>query len=196
MAVHISYDAASDTLFSDIAACLHQKGRAFVALDGMAASGKTTLADTLAVRFSDIAIAHMDDFFLPIEKREAASKTLANADIDRVLNEVLLPLSRGQCASYRPFVCHPQPCFLDPVSISGCCPIVIVEGAYCLHPMLWDLYDIRAVVTIAPDQQRSRILKRNGEKMLTRFVSEWIPLENRHIAARSLLSRCDLVIES
>ena len=186
MPVHIRYDDAESVLFSQIHTCLRTKGRAFIALDGMAASGKTTLASALAARFEDVAVIHMDDFFLPAEKRGTVSQTLANADIERVLNDVLLPLSHGQHAAYRPFVCHPQPRFLDPVCIDGSCPVVIVEGAYCLHPDLWALYDLRDVVTIAPKQQQARILKRNGQAMLSRFVSEWIPLENRHIAVRKI----------
>lgn len=196
MPVHIRYDDAESVLFSHIQACLRTKGRALIALDGMAASGKTTLAGALAARFEDVAVVHMDDFFLPAEKRGTVSESLANADIERVLNDVLLPLSRGQRAAYRPFICHPQPQFLDPIFIDERCPVVIVEGAYCLHPDLWALYDLRAVVTIAPEQQQARILKRNGQAMLGRFISEWIPLENRHIAARSLLTRCDLVLEA
>ena len=35
-----------------------------IAVDGMAASGKTTLAGLLAQRL-DAAVVHMDDFFLP-----------------------------------------------------------------------------------------------------------------------------------
>lgn len=196
MPVHIRYDDAENVLFSHICTCLRTKQRVRIALDGMSASGKTTLANALAARFDSAAVIHMDDFFLPGEKRGTVCQTLANADIQRVLNDVLLPLSRQQRAVYRPFVCHPQSRFLDPISIDGCCSVVIVEGAYCLHPDLWPLYDLRVVVTIAPKKQQARILKRNGQPMLGRFISEWIPMENRHIAARSLLTRCDFVLDA
>ena len=173
-----------------------QKGRAFVALDGMAASGKTTLAAQLAALLPGCAILHMDDFFLPQALRDAgyAAREIANSDVGRVLGEVLAPLARGEEAVYRPYVHHPTPAFLPPVRIARDCPAVIVEGAYSLHPALFDLYDLRALMCVSAQTQRERILARNGEALLSRFLSEWIPLENRHIAARALEKRCDAVI--
>ena len=72
---------------------------------------------------------------------------------------------------------------------------VIVEGAYSLHPLLADRYDLRVVMTIGADTQRARIRARNGEAMLARFENEWIPLENRHIRVHRLLERCDVRID-
>lgn len=179
-----------------IARQIDEQGRAFVALDGMAASGKTTLAAQLAASVPDCAVVHMDDFFLPQDKRDAgyAAREIANSDIDRVLSEVLLPLSRGEEAVYRPYVHHPKPAFLPPVRIAAQCRALIVEGAYSLHPKLFDLYDLRLLMTVSAETQRARILARNGEAMLSRFLCEWIPLENRHIAARELCRRCDAII--
>ena len=172
------------------------RGRALGAIDGMAASGKTTLAAALCASVPGCAVVHMDDFFLPQDKRDAgyAAREIANSDIGRVLREVLLPLSRGEEAVYRPYVHHPEPAFLPPVRIAPGCPAVIVEGAYSLHPRLFELYDLRVLMSVSPETQRARILARNGEAMLSRFLSEWVPLENRHIAARELQTRCDAIL--
>lgn len=179
-----------------IRAILKNKPRALIAIDGMAASGKTTLAHALARRFPSCAVVHMDDFTVPFEDRYPGyfDKTLSNADIARFDREVLAPLARGEAASYRPYVCHPEPGFLAPVIIPADCAVVIVEGAYCLHPDLFDRYDLCALSLIDPKKQHERILLRNGPTQLERFVSAWIPMENRHIASRRLKERCDLVI--
>ncbi len=58
---------SSSALESRIAALLAQKPRVLIALDGMSASGKTTLAAALAGRFSSCAVVHMDDFTIPFE---------------------------------------------------------------------------------------------------------------------------------
>lgn len=179
-----------------IRAIVANKPRAFVAIDGMAASGKTTLACDLAQRFSSSAVIHMDDFTVPFENRYPGyfEKTLSNADISRFDREVLMPLSRGKEAVYRPYVCHPEPGFLAPVTIPADCAVVIVEGAYCLHPSLFDRYDLRVLSLIDADLQKARISNRNGPSQLERFVSTWIPMENRHIAERRLCETCDLII--
>ncbi|MBQ7887506.1 MAG: phosphoribulokinase [Clostridia bacterium] len=186
------------TLESAIRAILKEKPRVIAAIDGMAASGKTTLAGELAARFSSCAVVHMDDFTVPFEDRhpDYFEDTLSNADIARFDREVLLPLLRGEDVRYRPYRCHPDPGFGDPVVIPASCAVVIVEGAYCLHPDLFDRYDLRVLWLIDEKMQRERILRRNGPAQLERFISQWIPMENRHIQARRLKEACDLVITS
>ena len=72
--------------------------------------------------------------------------------------------------------------------------LVIVEGAYCLHPLLFERYDLRVLCTVSPEGQRGRILARNGGAQLERFERLWIPMENRHIQAHDLAARCDLTL--
>jgi len=176
---------------------LNRQPRALIAIDGMAASGKTTLAKALSSRFSSCAIVHMDDFTMPFEARYPGyfENTLSTADVARFDREVLSPLLCGEAAVYRPYRCHPVPGFLAPVRVAAGTRLIIVEGAYCLHPALCDRYDLRVLMTIPSALQQERIRARNGEAQLQHFLTSWIPMENRHIQARSLRSRCDLVIE-
>ena len=183
-------------LESRIEAILRAKGRALVAIDGMAASGKTTLASALEGRFESSAVVHMDDFTIPFEDRAPGyfEAQLSNADVERFDSEVLSPLRAGHAARYRPYVCHPVPGFLAPVTVSADARVVIVAGAYCLHPRLFDRYDLRVLSVIEADVQRARILARNGEAQLSHFLSLWIPMENRHIEAHNLRRLCDLTL--
>ena len=58
-----------DRLKDNIWTLLQEKGgRAVIAIDGMAASGKSNLAARLAEEL-DGCVIHMDDFFLPPELR-------------------------------------------------------------------------------------------------------------------------------
>ena len=192
----IAPEQALRSLQSAIEAIIGRKGRALVALDGMAASGKTTLSGQLARAIDGCFVVHMDDFFLPQDKRtrEYYDRTLAWADVERVQDEVLAPLRRGEEAVYRPYVHHPKPRFLPPVRIAKDARAVIVEGAYALNPALFSSYDLRALMCVSPGTQRERILARNGQAMLSRFLSEWIPMENRHIEANALCERADVII--
>jgi len=187
---------ACASLAARLDALLGQKARVIVGIDGMAASGKTTLAAALASRFERSAVVHMDDFTIPFEDRAPGyfDRLLANADVARFDREVLSPLLSGHDAVYRPYICHPEPGFLAPVCVSADTHLVIVEGAYCLHDQLFDRYDLTVLSLIDPDIQRERILARNGRAQLARFASLWIPMENRHIASRNLRSRCDLTL--
>ena len=51
-------------------------------------------------------------------------------------------------------------------------------------------------IDITEDEQRARILKRNGERMLAMFVSRWIPMEHRYFEAYSIFEHADLVLGS
>ena len=81
------------------------------ALDGRCASGKTTLASALREAVG-CGVIHMDDFFLRPEQRteERLSQPGGNVDRERFLQEVLLPLKRGESFSYRPYDCRTH-CF-------------------------------------------------------------------------------------
>ena len=55
-------------MIEQIKQLLKEKEYVVIAIDGCAASGKTTLAKKLSNMFS-ASVIHMDDFFLPLEKR-------------------------------------------------------------------------------------------------------------------------------
>ena len=72
--------------------------------------------------------------------------------------------------------------------------VVIVEGAYSLHPALRDAYDLKVFLSVDAPTQRARILARNGEKMLQRFLKQWIPLENVYFEACAVRDCCDIIL--
>ena len=83
---------------------LAEKSRVIAALEGGSAAGKTTLAALLAKIYPGCNVFHMDDFFLRPEQRTEArlAEPGGNVDYERFLEEVLLPLRRGETVQYRP----------------------------------------------------------------------------------------------
>ena len=158
---------------------LAQKGKLIVAIEGRCASGKTTLAAQLQAHYG-CNVVHMDEFFLRPEQRtpERFAMPGENVDHERFLSEVLLPLSRGEKVTYRPFRCDLQQ-LADPVTLARH-PLTIVEGSYSFHHNLRDLYDLRIFLQIDPQTQMERILRRNGAEMAEVFRTRWIPLEETY----------------
>mgnify|MGYP002508335113 FL=1 len=169
-------------------------GRAVVALDGRCASGKTTLAARLA-RERGWSVVHMDHFFLRPEQRtpQRYAQPGGNVDHERFLEEVLLPLRRGERPVYRPFDCHAQ-ALRPPIALEPG-PVVLVEGSYACHPALWEHYDLRAFLTVNPALQLERIRAREGEEQARTFQERWIPLEERYFSACGVEARCDYRLE-
>lgn len=172
---------------------LARSPRLIIALDGRCGSGKTTLAGELVRRYG-WGVVHMDHFFLRPAQRTSQRYAAPGENIDheRFLEEVLLPLERGELQSYRPFDCHALD-FGPSVPVAPA-PVTVVEGSYACHFTLWNFYGLRVFLTVAGEKQLRRVVARNGAEALTAFRDRWIPLEEAYIAAQKLEERCDYMI--
>ena len=155
-----------------------------VSIDGRCASGKTTLANELCKEL-DATIVSMDDFFLPPSLRSQARFNEAGGNIhyERFAEEVLPFLASGEAFSYNIFDCR----VMDyngkrevPAS-----PWRIVEGTYSHHPFFGDYADFKFFLSVDAQEQKERILRRNGADMLKMFVDKWIPLEEEYFKSLS-----------
>ena len=164
-----------------------------LAIEGGSASGKTTLGQILAERYG-CTVFHMDDFYLRPEQRTASrfAEPGGNVDRERFLEEVLLPLRRGEKIFYRRFDCATMQ-LRKPIEIVPGKPVV-TEGAYSMHPELAPYYDLSVFLDISPELQRDRISHRNTPEKAKRFFTEWIPMEQAYFAAFDIPARCTLRI--
>lgn len=157
-------------------------GGKVIAIDGRAASGKTTLADKLSQVLNADPI-RMDDFFLPPPLRTPKRLEEAGGNIhyERFCDEVLPNLKGKDRFSYGVFDCG----IMD-ISWKreiGESEWRIVEGSYSHHPKFGDYADLRVFCSVSRDEQMRRIIIRNGEKMASRFKNEWIPMEEKYFDA-------------
>ena len=170
------------------------KPQVLLAIDGGSASGKTTLASWLE-KIYGCQVFHMDDFFLRPQQRtaERLAEPGGNVDRERFYEEVLLPLTQGRTVQYRRYDCQTQtvggPVNIRPGALN------VVEGAYSMHPMLADSYDLSAFLRVPPEVQHARVLARNGPEIGERFFTRWIPLEQRYFDALDPAGRCDILLE-
>lgn len=167
-------------------------GTTLVAIEGRCASGKSTLAARLSEHYG-CPVIHMDEFFLRPEQRttERYATPGENIDHERFLEEVLLPLRRGQAVTYRPFDCQTQQ--LSPAITLPASPTYLIEGSYSCHPALRNHYDLRLFLTVEPEEQMRRIILRNGLDYAQVFRDHWIPLEEAYFAACGVENCCDSV---
>ena len=173
---------------ADILTQLETRGRVIAAIDGRCGAGKTTLARALGAEYGWSVIS-LDDFFLRPEQRSPARYAAPgeNVDHERFLSEVLLPLTRGEPVTYRPFDCVKM-ILGTPVAVPES-PVTLIEGSYALHPALFPHYHVTAFLDVAPEEQLRRIAARSPDR-LEAFQTRWIPLEERYIAALRPDLRC------
>lgn len=163
-----------------------------VAIDGMSGSGKTTLGHLLQETFPESNLFHMDDYFLQPHQRtpERLAEVGGNVNYERFKDEILLHLADRNGLTYKKYDCCTQT--LSNGIWVPWRPLVIIEGAYSQHPYFGDIYDLRLFCEITKEEQRSRILKRNGTELLKRFENEWIPKENQYFERYGIKAKSGL----
>lgn len=161
------------------------KPRLLVTLDGPCCGGKTTMAEMLS-RVLDAAVIHMDDFYVPHAQKTAERLSMpgGNADVERLCSELLEPwLMHGE-AAYRPYCCR-EDRLLDPISIPAR-KVTVIEGCYSNLPAIRSHADVRLFLRIDADEQRQRLLMREGAAGVPAFERRWLPLEQAYFTAYSL----------
>lgn len=165
-----------------------------VAIDGNCGAGKSSLANLIAGVY-DCYVFHMDDFFLRPELRtpERLEVPGGNIDYERFASEIIAGIKSGATFSYRKYDCKlaelGRPVTVRPKTIN------IIEGSYSMHPRLIDYYDLKIFLNISEGEQKKR-LKQRSVSMFERFISEWIPLEEKYFREFRIEEKSDLVYNS
>ncbi len=194
-----SLDGAVSELTDAVRMLLSERSRVTVAIDGRAGAGKTTLAGAFVSSLKEqadapsVTLIGCDGFFLPPEKRTPLrlEEIGGNMERERLLDEVLLPLSKGQNGIYSGFDCHTLT-YSEPIELLPTA-LTVVEGSYAHHPDLIGFYDLKVFLDVEEEVQRERIIRRNKERA-TLFFKKWIPMEELYFAAFSVKEHADLLI--
>ena len=151
-----------------------------IAIDGNCGSGKTTLGNALAKELN-ASLFHMDDFFLQPHQRttERLAEPGGNVDYERFKEEILDHITDTDGVTFRPFDCHAWKLADETVTLPYS-DVVIVEGSYSHHPYFKDRYDVKIFLEISPEEQKKRIIARDGEAIWPMFETKWIPMENTY----------------
>lgn len=190
--VHARYIALLPVL--ELLARLPQgEGAQVIAIDGRAASGKTTLAKALS-QVLDAGVIHMDDFFLPPALRtpQRLQEPGGNVHHERFAAEVLPWLKQTAAFAYTRFDCAVME--LGERRQVAASPWRIVEGSYSCHPALGAYMDVRLFCDVDPAEQMCRVTLRDGAEMAERFANEWIPMEESYFTAFAVAERAALTL--
>lgn len=170
-------------------------GARVVAIDGRAAAGKSTLAGLLA-QVTGAGLVHMDDFFLPPELRTPERLALPGGNVhhERFAAQVLPRLRCREAFSYPVWDCG-RAAFGGDRTVDAS-PWRVVEGSYAQHPVFGDYADLRVFCTVSPEEQRARLLRREGPDYTKVFESLWIPLEEAYLSSFAVPDHADLTVEN
>ena len=165
----------------------------FIVIDGRCGTGKTTFAERLAAKLH-APVIHVDDFYLPKEKRtpERMEKCGGNIDSERFCAEVMIPLQNGEPFSYRPYDCGKGE-LCSPVNVpeSKAC---IIEGTYSY--LLCPDSRITVFVTATAEEQIARLSLRESAEKLEMFRKIWIPREEKYFETFDVCDKCNYIYDT
>jgi uridine kinase len=166
-----------------------------VAIDGMGASGKSTLAAALARALPGrLAVVHGDDFYGP-EGRDWRSWSPQQGyegyfDHIRLEEQVLQPLIRGEPARFQRYDWSTNELaeWVE-VAPNG---LVLVEGVYLLRARLRQFWDLSIYVHTPRRTRLSRAYER-GEND-SGWIEKWSAAEDYYEAAEAPAQSADLIV--
>ncbi|MBQ9264436.1 MAG: hypothetical protein IJ189_09585 [Clostridia bacterium] len=163
-----------------------------VAIEGGAATGKSTLAAQLSAHFQAPVIP-MDDFFLPPALRtpKRYAEKGGNIHYERFDAQVATPLRAGAPVCYQVYDCHHDRISQTRTISPG--RLLLIEGVYSLHPRYRDIYDLRLFLRTTAATQDAR-LRARGDGLYQRFQSTWLPLEKAYFDSEDWPRLCDAIL--
>ena len=165
-----------------------------VAIDGNSAAGKSSLTTLLRSVYSCNTFS-MDDFFLrPVQRtKKRFEEPGGNIDYERFDIEIIETLKSGKPFSFRPYNCQTTE-LSEPVPVNPN-QLNVIEGVYSMHPRFIGAYDIKVFMSVSEAEQRRRLSERSAD-LYERFMSEWIPMENKYFDYYNIADKCDFVFSS
>ena len=173
------------------------EGRTFlIGVDGGAGAGKTTftcwLSATLESTAPPVSCVHVDSFFRPSAERRSDLAVIADLDWERLRDQVLSPLRRGDPARFQIYE-WPEDRAERWVTI-GAGGVLIVDGIASTRRELYATYDLRTWLACPQDVRVQRLLSRGDTSKAE--VEHWLPSEHAFIAADDPESRAHIVIDT
>jgi uridine kinase len=176
-------------------------GRAMLvgAIDGGAGAGKSTLAKGARDRFGRVSILRADHFFRPLNEYPAARLPPHEAyqlyfPWERMRDEALLPLRRGQTAHYQRYDWETDR-LNEWVTVEPN-EVILIEGVYATRPELRPVIDIAVFVDTPRDERRKRMLARGHLRndIGNDWLAPWMAAEDWYFANVRPAEHADLVV--
>jgi uridine kinase len=158
-----------------------------VAIDGPSGAGKTWFADRLA-KVLDAPVIHTDELLNGWDDQFTFW--------DRLEEQVLDPLRRGQTAEYRRFLWHRGEFGGVPVRIEPA-PVVLMEGVSSARRAIRAELSFTVFVAAPSDLRLRRALARDGDDSVAfrAYLERWRTREDEHFAAERTAEYADVLVD-
>jgi uridine kinase len=144
-----------------------------VSIDGVAGSGKTTLAQRIQNDLTEVEIIHMDDLY------DGWTNPLSTPLSTRIANQILTPYIDGMPTKYKKYNWFLEK-FDEEVSVIPT-KYLILEGVGSGQKALRHLVNISIWIEFNPQLGFERVIKRDGEK-IRKHMLDFLIVQDKHFS--------------
>lgn len=167
-------------------------GTVLVGIDGFGGSGKSTIAEALRSRLGDAVVVSLDDFIVKDHIDDDSWERVW--DRERLLVQVLVPVSQGLIARYQPLDWASNE--LGEERVFEADGFLIVEGITALHPDLRAQYDYRIWIDAPIEAARTRGAARDAGHENEARWEHWSQNDLAYAATHRPREHADAIIEN
>lgn len=179
--------------------------RTLVAVDGVDASGKTTLADALAAAVAPrraVVRASVDAFHRPREERYRRGRTSPEGcyhdtfDHAALRDRLLAPFrDGGACVTAAFDHIRDRPAPADPVHAAGDA-VLVVDGVFLQRPELDVGWHLVVHLRVPDEEVLRRAACRDGEDALAMYRQRYLPAQRRYETECTPAERAHVVLDN
>lgn len=167
-----------------------------IGIDGMAGSGKTTLAMQLHQHIPSSAIVSLDNFYLSMSACQFQCLNperdyKSHFDWKRLRDSVLEPLIRNTRALYQQYDWSTNT-YGDWLTVEPR-RVVFLEGVYSTRRELRSYFNLTLYVETSLDTRYSRIINRKYKDIS--WLDRWIAMENWYESYEQPTEQADLIVQ-
>lgn len=171
--------------------------RYLIGIDGLGASGKSTIAHELASMRKDISVIHVDEFYLPKSERSAGiiegQAVSPDFDWDRLDGQVFQAVARGLLVKYQRYDWRAD-VWGEWIEIPESNWIIIV-GVYALQSRFFPYYDYSIWCEVPKEIRMKRMIEREGKVVAKEWEAKWLPREENYLVIEGPDKRVSIVLQ-
>lgn len=179
--------------------------RALVAVDGVDTSGKTTLANALAVAVTprrEVVRASADSFHRPRAERHRRGRNSAEGcyldtfDHPALRDRLLVPFRDGESCVTAVFD-HVRDCPVPAAPVHpGAAAVLVVDGVFLQRPELDVGWDLVVHLQVPDAEVLRRATARDGEHSLPLYRERYLPAQRLYEAECAPAERADVLLDT
>jgi uridine kinase len=164
---------------------LRSREPAIIAIDGVAGSGKTTLAERLKGDLASCQVVHMDDLY------NGWSDPLSKELTQRISTQILTPFKNHQIAKYEKYNWYIKS--FDLTSSIPQSDYLILEGVGSGQIAFREFFSKLIWVELDPQAGFERVIARDGEGVRTEMLN-FLVNQSNHFSSESTQNAADYTI--